>query len=705
MTVLNYAITNGQEFTPANKAVLRKAKELVWGKDVVQFKRVEPGPGVVCFGGGDGIRTLSPAQMSSYPGAEGYLAAAFHRYNGSEPRTPFPGINPDNILYFDIESHNAGKQWGMKPEEFFRLGQFAWGPTGEVQLTTDYNEMIDAIDLADGLVGHNIHAFDLSALFGKDDTYPLQRSMEKEIFDTMVFAALACPAPPFYTNRAGSNMKAEKPAEILKWLSLDNLSFQLGLDGKEGDLKALAKKYNPPKTLDRDLDYGLIPLDDPDFLAYAAQDVVALQELTTALLWMHEPTEYDWREQLNAAIDAQNSRNGFRVDIPVAQARAKTLTERKEVVLREMEEKYGFPTEGKMPWRTNPGKEAILKALADQGITPETHPDWTKTKTGNISLGGEVLIELTEGTPAEDMGQALAEIMGQRSLAQLALASVQPDGKVHPEITALQRSGRKSTTKPGLTVWTSRGKGAIEKAYFVPDSDNEVLIEFDYSQADARIVAALSGDEEFTKRFADGIDAHELTGRLVFGDKRYDEEMPDDPKKHPLRQVAKALGHAYAYRAGPKTLARTSGESEDVARAFVNAMERAYRKVTRWQEKVTDEGVSGYVTNHWGRRMVIQREREYTQAPAMYGQSGTRELMVDALIRMAYADLRLITWLKAQVHDALVFSVPKSELDWAVPKIKELMECSWAPNDGTGREVFFPVGVGEPAQTWEQAGH
>ncbi|SLJ76285.1 Uncharacterised protein [Mycobacteroides abscessus subsp. abscessus] len=144
--------------------------------------------------------------------------------------------------------------------------------------------------------------------------------------------------------------------------------------------------------------------------------------------------------------------------------------------MSELQTKYGLPTEGKSPWATTAGKEAIMAALADHGITPKSRKDWTKTSTGNLSLGGEVLTELTKGTSAEDLGKALAELKGQRSLAQLALDSTHPDGFVHPDITMLQRSGRWSTTEPGLTVWTSRGEGAVEKSYFVPDSDDEVLL-------------------------------------------------------------------------------------------------------------------------------------------------------------------------------------------------------------------------------------
>jgi DNA polymerase-1 len=134
-------------------------------------------------------------------------------------------------------------------------------------------------------------------------------------------------------------------------------------------------------------------------------------------------------------------------------------------------------------------------------------------------------------------------------------------------------------------------------------------------------------------------------------------------------------------------------------------MQRAYPDVTRWQDDVTHEGESGYVINDWGRKMVVDPDRAYTQAPALYGQSGTRELMVDALIRMLKFDMRIITWLKAQVHDELIFSIPILELSWAPTKIKELMDSTWQPSDGSGQAVEFPASAGKPAKTWMEATH
>src|SRR5690606_41601392 len=72
------------------------------------------------------------------------------------------------------------------------------------------------------------------------------------------------------------------------------------------------------------------------------------------------------------------SSNGFRVDRKKAQARVDELAARREVILGDLQERYGLPTEGDAPWSTQAGKEAILDALADYGITPET-VEWPKT--------------------------------------------------------------------------------------------------------------------------------------------------------------------------------------------------------------------------------------------------------------------------------------------------------------------------------------
>lgn len=690
------------EFTPYAKVILTRAIRTIT-QDEVNIVPGEPGPGVLGFGVESEFITLSPRLISSMPTSERILARDIRKALGFpvEPRRePKPkGVSNPRVLYIDIESHSADEIWDLEPEEFFRLGQYAWGANGEVVLTQDLEEMRSLIRQADLVVGHNIHAFDLTAIFGKDSVEPLEMARDGKIFDTFIFAQMALPAPSKYLNTNGKWMKCEKPEEIKRWLGLNNLAFQLDVTGKIGDLKAMAAKYGG---------FCHIPVDDPEFLEYAVQDIVALQEVASELLALKDIDAYDWREQTFAAICAQNSRNGFRVDIPKATARRDMLEDRKAQLMSRLVADYGFPTSGKKPWMSKVGKQVIFQILEDNGITAETKPDWKRTDTGNLSLGGDVIKELTVGTDVEELGESLAELMGQRTLAQLTLDCLKSDGKVHPDITFLQRSGRLSTTKPGLTVWSSRDpKKAVDKGYYIPDDDDSYILGFDFSNADARVVAAASGDEVYGARFVpdpetgEEPDGHMINAYLVFG-----EELVDsNPKKY--RNDAKACSHAWNYGGGVGAILRAThgAVSEQTAQRFVDKMADAFPKLVRWQNFIRNEGNKGYIYNDWGRKMIVDVEHSYTQSPALIGQSGTREIMVDGLIKMLHRDISVIQMLKAQIHDELLFSIPSARLDEVRDVIKDCMQTDWEPKDGRGQKIPFPVASSKPSKSWEEAGH
>lgn len=610
-------------------------------------------------------------------------------------------------LFVDIESFNAEKRFDMAPRDFMRLAQYAWGRDGEVQITTDYDEFVAVLREADLVVAHNGIAFDLPAVLGPDEA--LEMCLAGKVLDTLEWARLVNPAPYTYTNRAGHTFyNAGDPGNARKWLSLDNQAFQMGVPGKVADLKDLAKKHNPPKTLVKNLDFGLIPLDDPEFLEYAEQDIVTLQQVAVKLIDLTNQGgfswDYLWREMAIAGITQRISANGFRVDEAAARERIAELEAERDEIMSWLVKEYDFPTEGKSPWATNAGKEVIFKALADYGITEQSHPDWERTATGNLSLGGQALIDLTKDTEAERFGRGLATLKGQRSLAALALESMHDDGYAHPDIAALQRSFRWSVTKPGLTVWTARGPGAIEKRYFIP-SEGCKLVSIDYSNADARVVAAYSGDPLYAKRFFpddDGNlpDGHELNGRAAFGDELYD----SDPEK--FRDKSKALGHGWSYGGRAKTLARQSGVPLDDAITFVDNMDRTYQWLVAWQNDTRFEGKSGWVTNEWGGRMLVEEGREFTQSPALMGQNGTREILADGLLKMAARDRRLLDWVVAIVHDEIIVDVPEDALDWAIPAMVECLETEFHPKKHTySMAIPFTVGVGEPADDWHQATH
>jgi hypothetical protein len=151
---------------------------------------------------------------------------------------------PSDTVFIDIETHSITERYSMPPEEYFRIGGYTWGEDPTVYTTTSYAEMIRVIRSARVVVGHNIHMFDLSVLFGVDSVEPVEMARRVAIFDTMTHATLALPAPDGeFFDRNGTRHACWKPEHYLKWFKLDNLAFQLGVPGKLEDvLKRLAKE-------------------------------------------------------------------------------------------------------------------------------------------------------------------------------------------------------------------------------------------------------------------------------------------------------------------------------------------------------------------------------------------------------------------------------------------------------------------------------
>lgn len=635
----------------------------------------------------------------------------------------------------------------MTPEEFVRLFQYAIND-GPVQLISDLEEARRILREADYVVGHNIISSDLPWIFGLDSLEPLHMAMDRKVIDTFYLANLLKPAPYSFTRENGSvSTASSKPVEhAMGWLSLANLTYQFGLPGKLGNLKELAKPYQPKGTKVADYEYGLIPLDDPDFRGYAEQDVIADRALFYFL--MNEvktqgyPGDYIWREmELMAATVGQMHLNGIKVNVEYGNQRVAEMAAKREEIMSWLVEKYDFPTEGKSPWASAKGKEAIVSAMQDYGITPETH-DWPRTPTGALKLGGEDLKMLAEGVSeeAEEFVAAIGELKGMRSIPALVLDTMKSDGRVHPKVTSLQRSGRWSFTDPGVTIFGERNERLkADKALFIAE-EGKVLAGFDYSSADARAMAALSGDDEFARRFEEDengdalYDGHNLTGEAIFGaDEYYGDGPRDRSAKPPLRPVSKAAGHAQNYNIGAYKLANTLNteskkqklglhfwapantkygqkpieefpDSMDT-RDFIRNFNESYAWLKRFKDRAVQEAEdNGYVTNSWGRRMAVDSGRAYTMGPALHGQSVTREMMGDAILRLIRKGDYYVRAMRAIIHDELLLEFDEATIERDIAVVKECMEHVFDPGTNVSTPIKFPVGHGY-GKTWRDASH
>lgn len=671
-------------------------------------------------------------------------------------------------LYWDTETWRAGREIELGPRKFVRLMTYAWDD-GPVQSTTDYDEMLELVRSADYVVAHNQISADLTWLFGYDSLEPLYMAMQRKVIDTFYLGNLLTPAPPKFTMRSGrvATETTDPVSHAMLWLSLDNLCYQFNLEGKLGDLKEIAKRYNPPKTPVRDLEYGLIDLDDPEFRMYAEQDVIAVRSLYKYLLSQIKrqeyPGDYIWREmEAVSALAGQMHRNGINVDVEFAKGRIAQQEARREELMAKLVAEYDFPTGGKSPWATTKGKEATLQALADYGFTPENTPEWPLTPTGAPKLGGKDLLLFTEGTDAEDFVRTLGELKGQRSTAQLVLDNLKPDGRVHPDISSLQRSGRYSFTRPGVTIFGDRTEELRQDKSIFRASEGNVMVGFDYSSADARAMAALSGDEEYARRFAkdadgnDLYDSHNLTGEAVFGaDAYYGDGPRDKSAKPPLRAVAKVVGHSQNYQIGAYKLATQlnlaakkdkldlffwapAGKSQDgkpkakpivvpdkfkhvvrndaltgeeipegmfLTRDMIDQTNQSYPWLAQFKERAYREAeAQGYITNPWGRRIHVPPGREFTGGPAAYGQGVTTEKIKDAVIALIRKGEYYIRALRALIHDELLMEFNEETVERDIAVVKSCMETPFDPKTNVSIVLEFPVGVGV-GKTWKDAAH
>lgn len=114
----------------------------------------------------------------------------------------------------------------------------------------------------------------------------------------------------------------------------------------------------------------------------------------------------------------------------------------------------------------------------------------------------------------------------------------------------------------------------------------------------------------------------------------------------------------------------------------------------------------GYVENTWGRRMTVDEGRSFNQSSALIGQSTTREMLFDGLIRIAKSNIEAIRTVRMIVHDAVVFSIPEDTVEQAVEWLMGKMQATFDPGTPVSMPIEFPMGVGPLTEKdWYNCAH
>jgi len=329
-------------------------------------------------------------------------------------------------------------------------------------------------------------------------------------------------------------------------------------------------------------------------------------------------------------------------------------------------------------------------------------PKAKKTKTGQYATGEDVLLKLAKENKIVD------DILGFRELTKLKSTYVdalpvlinKKTGRVHTSYAqAVAVTGRLSSNNPNLQnipVRTERGR-EIRKA-FVPRDANHVLMSADYSQIELRIVAAISADPNMCEAFKSGKDIHTATAAKVFN-------VEETAVTKEMRYKAKSVNFGIIYGQGAFGLAENLGISRGEAKEIIDNYKLQFPNIQKYMDETINFAKEhGYVQTLLGRKRWLRdinssnftvrgfAERNAINSPIQGTAADMIKLAMISISKKIHgSDLKGRMLL--QVHDELIFDVPKDEVEIFKPLILSGMQNALVLPNGVPTEA--EVGVGE----------
>lgn len=304
-----------------------------------------------------------------------------------------------------------------------------------------------------------------------------------------------------------------------------------------------------------------------------------------------------------------------------------------------------------------------------------------KTKTG-ASTNSAVLEELDRMGESEIPGMILKfrEIDKLLSTYVKVLPTLTKEGKIHTHFNQnVAATGRLSSDKPNLQnipIRTENGR-KLRKG-FVPSKGN-VLLGADYSQVELRILAHFSNDDVMIDAFKNDEDIHAQTAAEVFGLSLEDVTSEE-------RSYAKAINFGLMYGQSSWGLAETLGISKGEAATYIKQYFTKFHKVKAYLDTLKEECEKvGYTSTLFGRKRIIKdinssnrqvksvAERMAINTPIQGTAADIiKKAMIDVNAEMKKQGLK--SKMLLQVHDELIFDVPKDELETMQTLVRDKME-------------------------------
>lgn len=293
------------------------------------------------------------------------------------------------------------------------------------------------------------------------------------------------------------------------------------------------------------------------------------------------------------------------------------------------------------------------------------------TPSGAYKVNKEILDPLVEqgNSLAIAVTEAKKAKKWRTSWVDTFLEAADSNGRCHASINPLQaRTGRMSIT--GIPVQQLPSSDWRVRRCFIPEP-GQVVVSCDYQAQELRVLAALSGDENMIKAFAEGADLHQMTADASGVE----------------RSVGKTVNFAYVYGSGPANIAKTCGISVGKAREVIKGFERTYPRVKALSDSLSKQAEkNGFIVTPTGRRLRVDKDRTYAALNYMI-QSTSRDITAAALLRLD--EEGFTPYLRLPIHDEVVASLPEEHAEWGAQRIADIMAYDMkGVHIGTDADVY-----------------
>ncbi len=244
-------------------------------------------------------------------------------------------------------------------------------------------------------------------------------------------------------------------------------------------------------------------------------------------------------------------------------------------------------------------------------------------------------------------------------------------------------TGRVSSIDPNvqnIPIRTDLGR-EVRKGFVAQNAPDWILLGADYSQIELRILAHLSRDEGLIDAFRNRQDIHASTASSVY-------DVSIDKVDSEMRRIAKIMNFGVVYGLSPFGISHQTGLTPEAGQKFIDAYFGRYPGIKEYIDSIkTFVKTNGYVETLSGRRRYIPEIHSSNFHVRAAGERMAINMPIQGtaadIIKRAMVSLQdqmdingMHSLMIVQVHDELIFEVPKYELEQMESLIGQLMPAA-----------------------------